>query len=159
MAILSSLQEDDLTWNYADVAVWTAAELSVTIISTSLPSLRPLFTQLASCNTRPPKQRSASGAVFRLRAPRSAKSSTPKQNFTPLIEADGGAFGQYGQSKRSVQKVAVVGGHGNFPDVEGAGGMVGSDRSSYPVDLWDNRIHVQTTISITDGIEWQRNLF
>ncbi|KAG8525603.1 uncharacterized protein KY384_009247 [Bacidia gigantensis] len=46
LVVLSRLTSVDVTWNYVDSAIWSAAEPSMGVISACLPSLRPLVSIL-----------------------------------------------------------------------------------------------------------------
>ena len=48
--MLARLSNVDVTWNYVDSAIWSAAEPSMGVISACLPSLRPLVSLLL-CGT------------------------------------------------------------------------------------------------------------
>ena len=43
LTLLLKLTQVDITWNYADAAVWSAVEPNVAVISACLPMLRPVF--------------------------------------------------------------------------------------------------------------------
>lgn len=43
LTLLVKLTQVDITWNYADAAVWSAVEPNVAVISACLPMLRPVF--------------------------------------------------------------------------------------------------------------------
>ncbi|KAI4201783.1 MAG: hypothetical protein LQ346_002094 [Caloplaca aetnensis] len=44
LVVLARLNHADLTWNYVNSAIWTAAEPCMGVVSACLPSLRPLVT-------------------------------------------------------------------------------------------------------------------
>ncbi len=41
--VLGRLEDADLTWNYVNAAIWSAAEPAMGVIAACIPSLRPLF--------------------------------------------------------------------------------------------------------------------
>ena len=43
LVVLSRLEAYDVTWNYVNAAIWSAAEPSMGVIAACIPSLRPLF--------------------------------------------------------------------------------------------------------------------
>ncbi|KAF3765299.1 putative integral membrane protein, partial [Cryphonectria parasitica EP155] len=38
-----SMNEDDMTWSYVGVGLWTAVEIDVAVVSSCLPTMRPLL--------------------------------------------------------------------------------------------------------------------
>lgn len=52
LIVLSRLADVDVTWNYVNSAIWSAAEPSMGVISACIPSLRPLVSLLTRGTTR-----------------------------------------------------------------------------------------------------------
>ncbi|CAL8584661.1 hypothetical protein XPA_010249 [Xanthoria parietina] len=55
LVVLSRLENEDLTWNYVNSAIWSAAEPCMGVISACLPSLRPLVALMTRGTHRAPK--------------------------------------------------------------------------------------------------------
>ena len=160
LVLLSNLNENDVTWNYADTAVWTAAELSITIIATSLPSLRPLVSHLVD-SYRQSHLLQSSNLIRKLymhqRRPTKSKLG-PKIVQCP-VEADGGAFGQYGFSKKCAHRIDIEGGRESITNDCMSGISKAPNMPTSSIELWDRRIHVHTSITIVEHIEWQHAIF
>ncbi|KAL8788048.1 MAG: hypothetical protein Q9195_007462 [Heterodermia aff. obscurata] len=52
LVVLSRLTAFDVTWNYVNAAIWSAAEPSMGVIASCIPSLRPLLSLLLRGTTR-----------------------------------------------------------------------------------------------------------
>ncbi|KAI4257730.1 MAG: hypothetical protein L6R42_005484 [Xanthoria sp. 1 TBL-2021] len=55
LVVLSRLEIEDVTWNYVNSAIWSAAEPCMGVISACLPSLRPLVALMTRGTHRAPK--------------------------------------------------------------------------------------------------------
>ncbi|KAI4268121.1 MAG: hypothetical protein L6R38_007957 [Xanthoria sp. 2 TBL-2021] len=55
LVVLSRLENEDVTWNYVNSAIWSAAEPCMGVISACLPSLRPLVALMTRGTHRAPK--------------------------------------------------------------------------------------------------------
>lgn len=52
LVVLSRNTQFDVTWNYVNVSIWSAAEPSMSVIAACMPSLRPLISCLIRGTTR-----------------------------------------------------------------------------------------------------------
>ncbi|KAL8673436.1 MAG: hypothetical protein Q9168_002140 [Polycauliona sp. 1 TL-2023] len=62
LVVLSRLESEDLTWNFVNSAIWSAAEPCMGVISACLPSLRPLVALMTRGTHRAPKMRGGKSA-------------------------------------------------------------------------------------------------
>lgn len=149
--MLSDLSEDDLTWNYVSPAIWSAAEPSIGVVSACLPSLRPLFSRLLWGAAYPPKHlpHSSNRSTSWLS---SGKEHGPQSN---------GSFNRLRESDRSMGKpwrhnVAVSGGTtGDGGSEEYHLGPTGRGHDGAP----SKGIRVKTTVTVTERVDWQDDLF
>ncbi|KAL8677165.1 MAG: hypothetical protein Q9224_000751 [Gallowayella concinna] len=56
LVVLGRLENEDLTWNFVNSAIWSAAEPCMGVISACLPSLRPLVALITRGTHRAPKE-------------------------------------------------------------------------------------------------------
>ena len=54
LVVLSRLEDYDVTWNYVNAAIWSAAEPSMGIIAACIPSLRPMVSLIWKGSHRGP---------------------------------------------------------------------------------------------------------
>ena len=50
--VLGRLEDADVTWNYVNAAIWSAAEPAMGVIAACIPSFRPLLTYLWKGTTK-----------------------------------------------------------------------------------------------------------
>ena len=153
--ILSNLHEEDVTWNYVDASIWSAAEPSIGVVSASLPSLRPLFVRMIwGCKCQPhhlPHSSDRSLTASWLSGNKEAEVYRGG-SFDRLRETDSGTGG-----KPWVHNVAVTGGRiGDGGSEEYRLGN-GDGESHYEVP--DKGIRVRTTVTVTERVDWQDDLF
>ncbi|KAG8525512.1 uncharacterized protein KY384_009156 [Bacidia gigantensis] len=162
IVVYSNLNEDDLTWNYVDAAMWTAAEPSIAVVSACIPSLRPLFARLIWGREHRPKH-----------IPHSSQRSSGRNwlgrgkegevgGFNRLRESAGSGNGDsgygYGLGKAWMRNVAVSG--GKSWDTGREEYMMGPGvRASQYGGPADGEIRVRTTITVTERVDWQDDLF
>ena len=153
--ILTNLNEDDLTWNYVPAAIWSAAEPSIGVVSACLPSLRPLFARIIWGPAYRPNQlsRSSNRSYTSSWLSNNKEADTDRSgSFNRLKESDGGMG-----AKPWMHNVAVTGGR-----MDNAGreeyALRGGDRRSH-YDVPSKGIRVRTTVTVTERVDWQDDLF
>lgn len=127
MTLLLKLTEVDITWNYADAAVWSAVEPNVAVISACLPMLRPVFKlvsgslgSIGSLGKSPGQTAGSAGAPGNDHPPwRSSTVPTTKDGgpFARLAEASSSSDREHreewelweGRRSRDVQRTNLVG--------------------------------------------------
>ena len=137
------------TGYYVPIAIWTAAEPSIAVVSACLPSLRPLFVRVVWGGTHRPK---------------SAASRYGSNSLHKAPYGDG-SFNRLHESDRS-------GSHGSpwtNHNVNVYGGRRAGDAESDEVELGNqdhfetpmNRIRAKTTVvlTISERVEFQDDLF
>ena len=153
--ILSDLHEQDLTWNYVDASIWSAAEPSIGVVSASLPSLRPLFARLIWGRKYQPRHLPHASDRSLTTSWRSGNKDAgiyDGGSFDQLRETDGGVGG-----RPWVHNVAVTGGK---IGVEGSEEYrLGSGDSGSHYEVPDKGIRVRTTVTVTERVDWQDDLF
>lgn len=140
---------------YVPIAIWTAAEPSIAVVSACLPSLRPLFVLVVWGGTHRPK-------------PSTAYPSAPSRygaNSLRKTPYGDGSFNRLQESDRS-------GNHGSAwtnHNVNVYGGRRPGDTESDEVELGNeaqfetpmNRIRAKTTVvlTISERVDFQDDLF
>ncbi|KAL9100421.1 MAG: hypothetical protein Q9163_004203 [Psora crenata] len=158
LLVLCDLSNNDLTWYYVHPAIWSAAEPSIAVVSASLPSLRPLFARLISARSYPSenmplyRRRRLGSSSLSSSSSNGEKKATYDGNFNRLQEHDS-------TGNPWVHNVTVT------------GGMTGVGRSAdYDADTEVHNgtdhfetptrgIRVKTTVTITETVDWQDELF
>lgn len=101
--MLSRLDSFDVTWNYVDAAIWSAAEPAMSVIAACLPSLRPLVALIWKASHRGPslmnstksaQATTSSGSSRTIWPGRTNKEDVDKiGGFTRLDDTGGGKWG------------------------------------------------------------------
>ena len=152
-AILSRLNEDDLTWNLVDAAILTSAEPSAIISAACLPSFRPLIASLIwGRSTRPHAQsRPSQGSFSRSWVSQSQDEEAHSgKGFSRLRESD---MKMHGMQKHSTHV---------------SGGTLEEDSAEHDIRNGPRLsqhytpkqgIRVKTTITVTERVDFRSDLF
>lgn len=137
---------------YVPIAIWTAAEPSIAVVSACLPSLRPLFVRVVWGGAhRPKKPLTAHYGSTSLR-----KSPYGDGSFNRLQESD--RSGSHG-SPWTKHNVAVYGGRRARDAESDEFELEGDDGPHCETPM--NRIRAKTTVvlTISERVEFQDDLF
>lgn len=140
VCVLSRLEEFDVTWNYVDAALWSAAEPAVGIIAACLPSLRPLVAVVWKGSYRGPTFIGYQSATKKNAQMTSSASSRTvwgreKTNFERIEDGTGGKWGN---------NADVVGGHRQVGEGE-------DDISLEELNPTHGGIRVKNEVVVTTG--------
>lgn len=146
-------KREDITWYYVPIAIWTAAEPSIAVVSACLPSLRPLFVRVVW------------GGAHRPKPPTYPSTSRYGSNSLRKSPYGDGSFNRLQESDRS-------GNHGSpwtNHNVNVYGGRRSGDAESDEFELGNqahfetpmNRIRAKTTVvlTISERVDFQDDLF
>ncbi|KAL8905143.1 MAG: hypothetical protein Q9207_002802 [Kuettlingeria erythrocarpa] len=157
LVVLARLDHADLTWNYVNSAIWTAAEPCMGVVSACLPSLRPLVTLRLKGTAPSVRNRSTTDRIDSCDS-----SKTLGRNLIKSRENSEGR-GRYSQRlddrfakhSRWHRDVIVRGGK----DIER--GSSGEDVSLQEMDVPAGQIRVkeEVVITSTDWLEYQDRVF
>lgn len=158
LTLLLKLTEVDITWNYADAAVWSAVEPNVAVISACLPMLRPVVKfvgktvgSISSFGKSPGHTDGTDGSVGKKHPPW-ISSAVPTTNdggpFARLAEGSASSDRQHreewelweGRGNKEVQRTNLVG-RSNTSDMLGQ-----AELGAVP----HGAIHVRNEISLRD---------
>ena len=112
LIVLARLEAYDVTWNYVNAAIWSAAEPSMSVIAACLPSLRPLIALALKGTHRGPtliskksaQATSSSGSSRVIWPARTVEDAEPAGGFTRLEEtAIGRDRDRWGQCETAVR--------------------------------------------------------
>ena len=114
LIVLARLEAYDVTWNYVNAAVWSAAEPSMGVIAACLPSLRPFVALVLKSTHRGPtviskkypQASDSSGSSKSIWPSRTAEDAEPAGGFTRLEDT---AIGRE-RDQRGKNETAVRGG-------------------------------------------------
>ena len=165
LVVLNGLVSIDVTWNYVNSSIWTAAEPCMGVIASCLPSLRPLLSLLFRGTTRAtgtlhsnnPQNTSSSHSMFSKRARRGDE--------IDLVPTSGGGregFARLGDDERGLgnprwgHEIEVKGGRekksAGFPGLGGTRQQ--EDETSLEEIIPQGGIKVKSEVVVT-STEWE----
>lgn len=145
LVVLSRLNKADITWNYVNATVWTSCEAAMGVVSTCLPSLRPLwsFVWKGSCCGRTRKSTQGSTST--------TSSKIMWRSMTGNEDKNLGNFTRLADGERPIQyKVKRTNTHGEPHET------IGDD-----IPLPERGIRVKTEITLisSERIDYEDRLF
>lgn len=160
LVVLSRLTDFDVTWNYVDAAIWSAAEPCMGVIAACMPSLRPLIAVLLRGTHRGPTMHSKSGQKDMSSSSRPVWSrrdtdgdemdQTDGKGFTRLEEPTSPGWGHRGLG----HNVHVKGGRMKRKKSIPAGAGAQDDQVSMEEMVPQNGIKVKSDVTITTS-DWE----
>ena len=147
--------------DFLPTTIWMSAEPAIAVVSTCLPSLRPLFVRLFPFSAPKPLPQTTSNGYFGSYSSqhlastwrsRSGSKAYDNKSFSRL--SDGG---KNPWDKDVANNVAVYGGKG----VHGEEVLELGDTAEEEVETPKNRIRAKTTVVLTysERVDWQDELF
>ncbi len=162
LIVLSRLTYFDVTWNYIDAAIWSAAEPCMGVIAACMPSLRPLIAVLVRGTHRGPTMHSRFAPKDTTNSIRPVWSRRDTDGYV-MDQIDGKGFTRLeeptspGWGYRGVgHDVHVKGGRMKRKKSFLAGASAEDDQVSMEEMVPQNGIKVKSEVTITTG-HWEYN--
>lgn len=148
VVVLSRVQLPDFTWNYVNAGTWSELEPCMAVVCACIPSLRPLYTTITQGIFNHPLGQGTlhvAGSSPSKRLWGSSKGKSGDRTFSQLEEPeDSRPLGEcaYGASVR-------------------AGRVNSTQQEEETMELPDNRINVQTEVTLTtsDSLDYNDRLY
>ena len=139
LIVLSRLEAFDVTWNYVNAAIWSAAEPAMGVIAACLPSLRPLVALVWKGSHR--------GPTYAINSTKSAQAATSSSSKTLWsVKGDREDADKNGMFTRLEDG---NGRWGHNADIKGGRGGVQDDVSLEELNPQDGVIRVKKEVVIT----------
>lgn len=165
LVVLSRLTAFDVTWNYVNSAIWSAAEPCMGVIASCIPSLRPLLSLLLRGTTR------ATGTLHSKSAQNTSSSHSmfskrdrqgDEIDLVPTPSGERESFARLGDEERGVgssrwgHEVEVKGGK----EKKSVGFSQQEDESSLEEIIPQGGIKVKSEVVVTSSEwEWKDRLY